>query len=141
MPKKSSANKKLVNLKFSQAESKFQASKSDAKSTRTTEEKALENLTGKQQKVVYRDKKGRITSEKEALKGKKLTTWEIWRYSENTRKWKHINFGNKWKPQFRKRKRAISKKQLMLAAIKRYGAHKLEVKMINGEVYAYTASP
>lgn len=100
----------------------------------------LGNLSAKKQKAVYRDIKGRIVSEK-LLNGKKKVSWEIWRYSENSRKWKKLDFGNKWIPKYTKRKKPMTKKQIATACINRYAAHNIEIRMINGEVYAYTASP
>ena len=102
--------------------------------------KKLKNATGKRQIVRYRDRKGRLVSPKDVIKGRKQVTWEIWRYSEGAGNCVKIPFGRKWQPSFRKRKRLVSKKELLLAAKKRYGRHKIEVKMIDGEVYAYTRS-
>jgi hypothetical protein len=99
----------------------------------------LENLTAKRQKLIYRDKKGRIVSP-EKLNGRKYVRWEIWRYSENTRKWKHINFGDKWKPKYSKLKRPKTPNEIFKLLEIRYGRHELEVRNIDGEIYALTHS-
>lgn len=100
----------------------------------------LRNLTPKRQKVVYRDRKGRIVKP-EDIKGRKLIRWEIWRYSPNTKRWKKLEFGKRWESKLVKRKRPLSKKEFLLILKRRYLAHKIQVKEVNGEIFALTGSP
>ena len=100
----------------------------------------LTNLTAKRQQIRYRDKKGRLVKP-EKLNGRKYVKWEIWRYSPGTKRWKKLDFGKKWEPKFTKRKRPLSNKEALLIIRRRYDRHKIEVKFINGEIYAFTASP
>jgi hypothetical protein len=95
------------------------------------------NLSPKRQFVVYRDKKGRVIPEKKVLGIRRLITIEIWRYSEATKRKKRIFTTKK----FRVRKRLITKRVLLRMCTLRYKWAKRKVKMINGEVYAYTGSP
>jgi hypothetical protein len=98
------------------------------------------NLTGKKQELRYRDIKGHFIKP-EKINGKRLVKWEIWRYSEHTRKWKKLDFGNKWESKYRKLKKAKSLLQAERIIRLRYQRHHIKVRMIKGEVYAYTASP
>ncbi len=77
----------------------------------------------------------------ENIKGSKYLKWEIWRFSENTHRWTKLDFGKKWESKYVKRKKPMSKTQMMLILKRRYSRHKIKVKKINGEVYAFTASP
>ncbi len=121
-PKKLLASKKKPKAKLKKAKSK------------------LTNLTAKRQEVRYRDKRGRLVKP-EKINGKKYIKWEIWRYSENTRHWKKLDFGKKWESKYIKRKKPLTKTQVLLIVKRRYSRHKIKIKKINGEIFAFTASP
>ena len=100
----------------------------------------LMNLTAKKIYIVYRDRKGRVVKP-EKLNGRIYIRQEIWRYSEGTGKAKRLDFGRKWELKERKLKRPKTKNEIMKLAEKRFSRHKIEVREIKGEVYAFTASP
>lgn len=100
----------------------------------------LENLTAKKIELRYRDRKGKLVAP-EKLNGRKYVKWEIWRYSEATKKWKKLNFGKKWEPKESKLKRPKTKTQIETLLKNRVTQHNIEVRQIKGEVFFYTASP
>jgi len=105
-----------------------------------TKETKLINLTAKKQELRYRDRKGRLVAP-EKINGRKYLTWEIWRYSNATRRWKKLEFGKKWEIKERKLKRAKTPREIERLCLKRYQNHKIKVRKIKGDVFAYTASP
>lgn len=108
----------------------------------------IENLTAKKISIIYRDKKGRIVKP-EKLNGTIEVKWELWRYTPNPRgkngkkksvKYMKYDFGRKWEPRFRKLKKAKTQKEILKLTHTRFSRHKIEVKMIDGEIFVYTAN-
>lgn len=99
----------------------------------------LVNLTAKKQYIVYRDKEtGRLVSAKN-LDGTRKVKYEIWRVSKTAEKKRKRLFVE---DHYTLRKKAITKKKLMLIARKYYKRHKhIKVFMENGNVMALTGSP